>query len=1529
MSTQVTEAYRISPQQQFIWALQRAFQPSQTVSAGVVFEGILDDALLQRALMIVVGRHEILRTVFSQMGALQFPVQIICDEANVWLSEIDLSGTKRESHWPDDLARIYAEFRHAEWDFQNGPLVQAQIVHLSGDQKAILIRASRLCSDKAGLHNVIVELLRTYGETISSPTESLPQYADVSEYFNETLEAEGTAVGRQFWEHWRKELFPPLRFAEAAAATLVERHVRWRVDPDLFIKVGEVAAQTRATAADVLLACWQIVLSRYFQQDTFTIGLVCSGRCLEGLNSIPGTFERVLPLPCHVTSELTFKELVIDAAQRTQQLTKWQDYFAYTELDAILTSLPVAFDFAVPQGLPASEPAIRHITSDESLYPHELELLCAWSVESPVLRIAYSANILSERDAEALQDQFTALLADATGSPSEYVGRLNTLSAASENHLVYELNKTDVGYSAAPFAHLRVQAEARRNPLHVAVVGETTLTYRELDERSTRLADNLRSRGIVPEMAVAVCMGRCPELLIALLAVLKSGAYYVPLDPGYPTERLRYVLQDSHAALILVNTGSKARLTTIDLPLLDLEGEWEMEAPAKESAVEFHPLNLAYTIYTSGSTGLPKGVAVSHGALANYLSWCEQTYGLSSGSGVIVQSAIGFDLTVTTLLAPLCVGQKIILLPGDNSAEELARLLKRNAQYTLIKVTPAHLQVLNRALASTELSGAVQTVVVGGEALLGHHIESWRINAPQTRLINEYGPTEATVGCANHEVLPGQAVAGAVSIGKPISNVRLYVLDPGMLPVPINVSGELYIGGAGLARGYLGQAALTASGFVPHPFSKTPGERLYKTGDLARYDAERSLHFLGRADDQVKVRGYRIELAEIEQAFRQHPSVLDAAVVVRERGEQKQLYACVAASKGVVSSDELIGFLADRLPDYMVPTQIAVVDRLPLTLHGKVDKSALPDPSLQSDGTQPNYTAPRNTNEQILAGLWAKALNLGRVSIHDNFFELGGDSIISIQIVNRARRQGLVFTPRQLFRYRTIAELAQVVKADAAAAADSEELRHTDAELTPIQRWFFEQKFTYPHHWNQAMLLEAHEQLVPSVLENALSVLAARHDSLRLRFNGVEQEKASLASEAKGPFVVVMDLSGLPAEKHQERVEKFALDIQSGLDLARGPLMKVGLVRNEGEHDRLLWAIHHLAVDVVSWGILIADLTAIYRQLRHNSLNSLPPLTSSFQKWSLRLNEYAQSGKLKQQLDYWIAPLRRHRSRIPVDLVGGRNVMSSQDVAWCALDREETTGLMQQVPRAFHTMINDVLLTALLQSFYEWTGEKTLTLDLENHGREELFDAIDLSRTVGWFTCIFPVTLSLASTYDCVTNLRAVKEEIRSIPEGGLGYGLLRYITQDRKIRDTLEHFSPPEINFNYLGRSGQSIEDQPFFHRCHGVVGPAQNPLEHRSYLLEITGGINGQGELRMAFIYSRNVHHEQSIRKLAAGFIEALRDIVRNSRRPTPRSSVVDVETPPLNNMALNNVDLNNAALNRLIEELDRTEDAGEERV
>jgi amino acid adenylation domain-containing protein len=581
-------------------------------------------------------------------------------------------------------------------------------------------------------------------------------------------------------------------------------------------------------------------------------------------------------------------------------------------------------------------------------------------------------------------------------------------------------------------AHELFERRAAQTPDATALVfGDRQLSYRELNERANKVAHHLRRRGVGPEVLVGVCLNRSPELVAGLLAVWKAGGAYVPLDPAYPPERLSFMIGDAQALVLLSEEKCRPLFSSADDNLVCLDSDWpRLAGEASDNLPPVAtPANLAYVIYTSGSTGRPKGAMIVHRGLVNYLWWALKAYAVEPGRSAPVHTSISFDLTVTSLFTPLLAGGTVELLPEDVGAQNLLAALLRAGNRSLVKITPAHLELLSQQIPAAKAPGMCRTFVIGGENLLAENLRLWREHAPATRLINEYGPTETVVGCCVHEVLPTDPPSGSVAIGRPIANTQLYVLDENLEPVPPGDMGELYIGGAGVARGYLNRPELTAERFLPDPFGGVAGARLYKSGDLARYRVDGTLEYLGRADDQVKIRGYRIELGEIEATLAAHPQVRSCAVVAREdEPGDKQLVAYVVSPDGEApNTDSMRAFLRERLPDYMVPARFVNLDALPLTPNGKVDRRALPAPSREVSGGGQGG-APRTETEKRIAAIWSEVLKLDGIGIHDDFFDLGGDSMAAVALVTHLHETfDLELDLASLFDRPTIAGLSELV----------------------------------------------------------------------------------------------------------------------------------------------------------------------------------------------------------------------------------------------------------------------------------------------------------------------------------------------------------------------------------------------------------------------------------------------------------------------------------------------------------------------
>jgi amino acid adenylation domain-containing protein len=581
--------------------------------------------------------------------------------------------------------------------------------------------------------------------------------------------------------------------------------------------------------------------------------------------------------------------------------------------------------------------------------------------------------------------------------------------------------------------HELFRGRVARAPDAVAVAcGPERLTYRELDRRANQVAHFLRGLGVGPEVLVGICMDCCPESLVGILGVLKAGGAYVPLDPALPPERLAWMVGDCRPCVLLTKRASEGRISGLPSHVAALDAAWPAiacESP-EDPEGRVSPDGLAYMIYTSGSTGRPKGIMIPHRGLANYLTWCVKAYAVRAGAGAPVHSSISFDLTITSLFAPLVAGRAVHFFPGGGGVRPLRDAFRTAAGYSLVKITPAHLELLARQVAAGEAAGRTRAFIIGGENLTAAHLAFWREHAPDTVLVNEYGPTETVVGCCVYQVPPGRYLAGSIPIGRPIANTQLHVLDGDLRPVPGGVAGELHVGGAGLARGYLNQPALTAAKFIPDPFSAEPGARLYRTGDLVRRLPDGNLEFLGRIDQQVKVRGYRIELGEIEVALVEHPGVREAVVTAPEdvpSGRRLIAYVVTSAASGP-APEELRAFLKSKLPDYMVPTAVVILDRLPVTLNGKVDRKALPAPERAAPPRPQGFVRPRNPVEARMARLWQDVLNVRPIGVHDDFFRLGGDSLLAAHLFIAIQKEfDTDLTPADLFRAATIEQLAGLV----------------------------------------------------------------------------------------------------------------------------------------------------------------------------------------------------------------------------------------------------------------------------------------------------------------------------------------------------------------------------------------------------------------------------------------------------------------------------------------------------------------------
>jgi amino acid adenylation domain-containing protein/non-ribosomal peptide synthase protein (TIGR01720 family) len=1008
------------------------------------------------------------------------------------------------------------------------------------------------------------------------------------------------------------------------------------------------------------------------------------------------------------------------------------------------------------------------------------------------------------------------------------------------------------------------------------------MTYADLDARAGRLARHLRRLGVGPEVLVGLAVERSFDMMVGLLGILKAGGAYVPIDPEYPRERVAYMLEESRLSILLTQERLLPKLPATAARVLALDRDWteiETSAAENDAPLESHarPENLAYVIYTSGSTGKPKGVQIPHRAVVNFLASMGRRLGppMSSSDTLLAVTTLSFDIAGLELYLPLVSGARVLLVPRDvaQAGEQLVEVLARSGT-TVMQATPATWRLL---LGAGWKGDDRLKVLCGGEALPRDLADP--LAAAVGSLWNVYGPTEATIWSMLQEIPPG----GRISLGRPLDNTQVYLLSPRLTPVPVGVPGELHIGGLGLARGYRSRPDLTAERFIPDPYSPEPGARIYKTGDLARHLPDGTVEFLGRIDHQVKVRGFRIELGEIETVLGQHPGLAEAVVLAREDtpGTKRLVAYLTARGPEPPKTAELRDFLKTRLPEYMVPALFVTLPALPLTPNGKVDRRALPAPDKDRASDRP-YVAPSNPVEEELAALWAEALGVKRVGMNDDFFDLGGDSLLVIRVVSKANKKGLGITTKQLFQHRTIAELAKVAGTTHILAEQGPV--SGVVPFTPAQVHFIELEHTLPHYHSLGSILEAKGDLHPWAVREAFRAVVLHHDNLRVRLvedaagRRLVTDADTLWREEALPFLRVA-LPELSKEAWDRELEAIVVSLIRGFDLARGPLFRCVLVDRGPAGARTLILIGHFFVaDIGSWQTILDDLDTAYRQALTGEPRKLQPKTTSARQWADRLAERAHSMDMRPEKEYWFSDARRSAPTLPFDFPEGENTMESSLSVRAEFTLEETAALLKDVQRAYGVQIDAILLTSILSAILPWTGSRKLLIDLLGHGREPLYDDIDLTRTVGWLNTIYPAFLTLPDSDDPGVAVCHVNEQLRKIPNGGIGYGILRYLSRDQDFLERARSMPQPGIFFNYFG--DDHSQELVSLAKVDGFGGYGLDSKTRR--LRPLAVGVYIQKD-RMLIKWERstNIHRAKSIEALAERSAKVLRWLVANYPR------------------------------------------------
>jgi amino acid adenylation domain-containing protein len=1245
-----TGSVPLSPAQRGLWLINEmlADNASYSVHRAMWLRGTLDVTVLRRALDALVGRHDMLRTTVRGDG------QMINQPAAAYLVVGEVPGSGAAERRTRALEQARREVSTG-FDLSSGPLLRVRLFRIDPAEHLLVINMHHMVTDGWSCGVLARDLGQLYSAYLAGDEARLPQlpiqYGDYAAWQCDRMRGAVLDAELAYWTDALREvphaLELPTDYLRPPRPTYRGRTIMSSLSRELSAAVRRTAAGAGTTVHTVLLTAFVALLSRYCSQRRFAVGSLLAGRDRAETENLIGLFANTVAIPIDLRGEPTFEA----ALARTHRAVVGALDHPDVSFDQVVTSLAPVRD---PSRNTLFQVLFQCVESTEERWnlpgleidPAELDNgtakvdLTLIAVNGPAeiaLEFTYATDLFRPETAQRLLGYYASLLGRVLADPARTIGNVPVVVGAERDLVVGAWNDTAVAFPDA-CVHELFQARAASDPAAVAVIGAdgSAVCYGELNARANQVAHYLRSLGVGPEVVVGLCANHSVELFVGLWAILKAGAAYLPLDPAHPPARARFMLADSGVS-ILVTVASLRTVIPEDFTgrvlCLDRDRAEFAGCPDADPAPLATPDNLVYVMYTSGSTGRPKGVLVTHRGVANYLLWCVDGYGLTGRSGAPMVGSIAFDLSVPNLLLPLIGGKDVTLLGEEDPIQDLVELVQRPGDFSLLKITPGHLDALRRLLPARARIDSVRTYVVGADEVRPETVAAWQRVAPNARIINEYGPTETVVGCSVYEIGPDFDPTVPVSIGRPIANLRMYVLDEWGQLVPPGVVGELYIGGVGVARGYGNRPGLTAERFLPDPYDPAPGARMYRTGDLARQRRNGDIDFLGRIDHQVKIRGYRVELGEVEARLLAHPAVSEAVVVCRDVGEHRQLIAYVVLGAGeAVDPLQVKSYIAAVLPDYMVPAMVMMLDRMPLTTGNKVDRAALPDPAGVADESPDRVAGPRTPMEATLARIWGGALGVDRVGVHDNFFALGGDSLLSIRVAGDARRAGLMVTPALMFSHQTVAELAVALSTtDLAAesrtrpepaggdgpptpdfplaglsqpaldrlAADQDLAGVTDVyRLSPLQTGMLFQSVAEPGRGDyvEQFIFSLDGPLDPAALRAAWQQVTNRHDALRTRFawRGLPHPVQLVGGPVEVDWQELdwRDVAG--PDRSARLAALLEADRTRGFPLHDAPPHRYRLIRTGPAEHRLVWTFHHVMLDGWSMPIIFGELMAIY-----------------------------------------------------------------------------------------------------------------------------------------------------------------------------------------------------------------------------------------------------------------------------------------------------------------------------------------------
>lgn len=1487
----VQEYYDVSFAQRRLWVVDQMLEDNRAfnIPSAYIFKGKLDVDAFCDAFQTLIDRHESFRTVFLSVDGVPKQRIIPTDDFEFEIDVQDFSGFEfKEEKTSDAVERLSWD----NFDLEKGPLLRAALIKQAEDHYVFTYSVHHIISDGWSTDIIKREVIHLYNDYINDRKNTLKplriQYKDYAAWSNDVIDNKGSESHRAYWLNQFEELPAPLSLPtenlRPAVKTYNGSNTGIVIGESVTNKLRALAKRNETTLFSVLVSAVNGLFYRYTGQKDITLGITAAERHHSDLNDLIGFFVNMLPVRNRFSETDSFEELLQNVKDNmlgalnhqaypfdklVDELDLERDTGRSPLFDVVMTMRNTGFIRDDKDELDGLE--IDSFGAETNVIKYDLAFFFNEAEDSLGIQLYYNTDIYPAYRIQRMLEHLNVFLEEAVAEPLMPLNSIKYLAKEEETFLKKGLNEFKNWEEFPALIHEIVENIAETYPDEIAVsYKDKDLSYGELNKESNRLAHYFREHyKVKANDIIAVLLEPSDKLIITLLAILKSGAGWLPIGLKFPTQRKEFVMSDAGVSLLVTSEDLKEDLENYQGEIFIPDTQWNNLSTNTDNLVNVNTTeDTAYVIYTSGTTGKPKGVVVPHKSLVAYIDGYKDAFNTGIEDSTLMVASLAFDGGYTNLWGALGTGACVVIPPYAKYVDRDVWMdLIRDKEITFFKFTPSHLNLIvdHEDFVEEAKQLKVQTFILGGEAINVNDVERLFNAIPDVTVYNHYGPTEATVGCTfkkitleNFEFFRQNPV-----IGSPLAENKIYILDESNKLVPQGIIGEVCVTGRGVANGYLNRPELTDERFIDNPFDTTT--KMYKTGDFAYLTQQHEIRYLGRKDNQVKVRGYRIEKAEIKHVLDKFAGISGSIVVIRKDAHEQNILVCYYTATEEFEESELRSFLAKSLPSYMVPSYLVEVEAFKLNNSGKIDTKQLPDPeSLGNDEIE----LPINFLEEKLLEVWSEVLKKDTLGRNSNFFSVGGDSIKAIQVASRISKHGYKVSVKDIFESPVLADLAKTVKNIDRIAFQGEV--KGEVPLTPIIHRFFENETTDYDHYNQAVILGTDGEFDSDAVEAAIKKLHKHHDMLRCIANKDENSNWQLSiMEDNG--VISFEKVDLRQESDElEVLKNIASEWQRDIRISNGPLLRSGLFKLKGG-DRLLFCIHHLVVDGVSWRILLEDFKTLYQQITSNQKVELPLKTDSFKLWAEQLKEYPVSAKFKEEIAYWDDIVDFPVNPLQKDYEDNSNYQKNRKNLSFSLSKNSTYDLLNQMYRVFKLEVNDVLLTAFALSIQEIFGEDACLIDLEGHGREEIASDIDVTRTVGWFTSVFPVLLDVSSM-KMSDQIIAVKESLHKVPNRGIGYGIFKYLSTE----ETRSRYSKlkPQVSFNYLGQFGGGSEKEDIFISDEDF-GKTSTENWVSPYLIDVVGFV-GSNKLTISLEYNEKHFKENTINQLKDAFHENLERVI-----------------------------------------------------